>query len=74
MNDACDRMRDYIADMVTGTLSQEVARTLNQHLKQCPTCRDYAHQLKQEDLLLSELFTNISADMTNRQQRVLEAI
>jgi hypothetical protein len=67
-------MRDYIADMVTGTLSQEQARLLNQHLSQCPTCRDYAHQLKQEDLLLSELFTNISADMTNRQQRVLEAI
>lgn len=74
MNNACDKMRDYIADMVTGTLSQDDARMLNQHLKQCPTCRDYAHQLKQEDLLLSELFTNISADMRNRQQRVLEAI
>lgn len=74
MNNACEKMRDYIADMVTGTLSQEDARMLNQHVKQCPTCRDYAHQLKQEDLLLSELFTNISADMTNRQQRVLEAI
>jgi len=67
-------MRDYIADMVTGTLSQEQARLLNQHLSQCPTCRNYAHQLKEEDLLLSELFTNISADMANRQQRVLEAV
>jgi len=67
-------MRDYIADMVTGTLSQQDARILNQHLSQCPTCRNYAHQLKEEDLLLSELFTNISADMANRQQRVLEAI
>jgi hypothetical protein len=74
MNNACDKMRDNIADMVTGTLSQEDARTLSQHLKQCPTCRDYAHQLKQEDLLLSELFTSISVDMTNRQQRVLQAI
>jgi hypothetical protein len=74
MNNACEKMRDYIADMVTGTLSQDDARTLSQHLTQCPTCRDYAHQLKQEDLLLSELFTNISADMEDRQQRVLEAV
>jgi len=74
MNSVCDKMRDYIADMVTGTLSQDDARMLNQHLKQCPTCRDYAHQLEKEDLLLSELFTSISVDMTNRQQRVLEAI
>jgi hypothetical protein len=74
MNSVCDKMRDYIADMVTGTLSQEQARLLNQHLSQCPTCRNYAHQLKEEDLLLSELFTNISADMANRQQRVLEAV
>jgi hypothetical protein len=74
MNSVCDKMRDYIADMVTGTLSQQDARILNQHLSQCPTCRNYAHQLKEEDLLLSELFTNISADMANRQQRVLEAV
>jgi len=74
MNNACEKMRDYIVDMVTGILSQEQARLLNQHLSQCAACRDYAHQLKEEDLLLSELFISISVDMTNRQQRVLEAI
>jgi hypothetical protein len=67
-------MRDYIADMVTGTLSQENARILNQHIEQCPDCRNYAKALKEEDLLLSKIFTNIDADMTNRQHRVLAAI
>jgi len=74
MNSVCDKMRDYIADMVTRTLSQEDTRLLNQHLSQCPACRDYEQLLKKEDLLLSKLFTDVSADMTNRQRRVLNAI
>jgi len=74
MNSVCDKMKDYIADMVTGTLSQENARILNQHLSQCPACKNYAQALKEEDLLLSKIFTNIDVDMKNRQQRVLEAI
>jgi len=67
-------MKDYIADMVTGTLSEEDAEMLNQHLSQCPACRNYAQALKEEDLLLSNLFNSLNGEMTNRQQRVLNAI
>ncbi len=74
MNSGCQKMKDYIADMVTGTLSEEESRILHQHIEQCPDCRNYADELKKEDLLLSELFTNIDSEMTNRQQRVLNAI
>jgi hypothetical protein len=74
MNSVCEKMKDYIADMVTGTLSQEDARILNQHIEQCPDCRNYANELKKEDLLLSELFKDINGEMANRQQRVLNAI
>lgn len=74
MNSDCEKMRDFIADMVTGTLSQQDTEILNQHLSQCPACRDYANELKKEDLLLSELFKDINGEMTNRQQRVLNAI
>jgi len=74
MNSACEKMKDYIADMVTGTLSQEHAAMLNQHLSQCPACRSYAQALKDEDLSLSKLFNSLNSEMKNRQQRVLEAI
>jgi hypothetical protein len=74
MNSDCEKMRNFIADMVTGTLSQENTEILNQHLSQCPDCRNYAQALKDEDLLLSELFKDINDEMTNRQQRVLNAI
>jgi hypothetical protein len=74
MNSECEKIRDFIADMVTGTLSQENARILNQHIEQCPDCRNYAQALKNEDLLLSELFNSLNGEMANRQQRVLNAI
>jgi hypothetical protein len=74
MNSNCDKMRDYIADMVTGTLPEDQRRILNQHIEQCPDCRNYMQALKEEDLLLSELFKDINGEMANRQQRVLEAI
>jgi hypothetical protein len=74
MNSDCEKMRDCIADMVTGTLSQQDTEILNQHLSRCPACRDYANELKKEDLLLSELFKDINGEMANRQQRVLNAI
>jgi hypothetical protein len=74
MNSDCEKMRDFIADMVTGTLSQENAEMLNRHISQCSDCRDYANELKKEDLLLNELFKDINSEMANRQQRVLNAI
>lgn len=74
MNNDCDKMRDRIADLVGGTLSQTEAQVLEQHLRQCPACNTYAQALKREDLLLAKLFADIDANMTARQQEILKAI
>jgi len=74
MSSDCDRMREHVADLVSGTLSREDVQIVEQHLRQCPTCRSYADALRKEDLLLNEYFTDMSADMTARQQRVLSAV
>jgi len=74
MNSDCNKIRDYIADFVSGTLTQEQAQVLEEHLQQCPACNGYAQALKQEDLLLTKLFDDISTDMKNRQQEILKAI
>jgi len=74
MNSICRTTQDQIADLVTGVLPEAQVQELEQHLSECQACRDYARVLKEEDVLLSKLFTVNDADMANRQERVLKAI
>jgi hypothetical protein len=67
-------MKDQIADLVTGILSEDQAQKLQQHLDECATCRDYARALKDEDMSLTELFEKIDTDMISRQERALQAV
>jgi len=74
MNSVCRTMKDQIADLVTGVLSEAQVQGLQRHLSECEACRDYARALKEEDVLLSKLFAENDTDMTRRQERVLKAI
>ena len=74
MNSDCDRMKDQIADLVTGILSEAQVQEVEQHLKECAACRDYAQALKNEDVLLTEFVTDMDTDMTSRQERLLQAM
>lgn len=74
MNSDCQKMKDQIADLVTGILSEAQAQIMEQHLNECAACRDYARALKDEDVLLTEFFAKIDTDMTNRQERVLQTV
>jgi tetratricopeptide (TPR) repeat protein len=74
MNSDCQKIKDQIADLVTGILSEAQVQALEQHLNECAACRDYARALKNEDMLLTELFAKIDKDMTSRQERVLQAV
>jgi len=72
MNSICEMMKDQIADLVTGILSEAQMQKLHQHLNECAACRDYARELKKEDILLTKFVSDM--DMTSRQERVLQAI
>ncbi len=74
MNRECDKIRDLIADSVTGILSPDQARQLDEHLSGCTDCRNYADALKHEDVLLTQLVAGLDTDMRNRQRRLLEAL
>lgn len=74
MNSDCEKIRDQIADLVTGILSEAEAQVVEQHLDECSACREYAHALEYEDGLLNEFFTKIDTNMKERQERVLTAI
>ncbi len=74
MNSDCQKIKDQIADLVTGILPKAQVHELEQHLNKCAACRDYARTLKDEDMLLTEFFAKIDANITHQQERVLQAI
>jgi len=74
MKSECERNKDKIADYVSGLLPESEIKELQQHLNDCSTCSEYAHVLKDEDKLLTELFSEIDSDMEARQEGVLQTI
>jgi tetratricopeptide (TPR) repeat protein len=74
MKSECEKIKDKIADYISGILADEEAANLQRHLDDCSTCREYARALKDEDKLLTALFAEIDTNMENRQQRVLNEI
>lgn len=74
MNSNCENIKDQIADLVTGILTEAQAQKLQQHLNECAACRDYARALKNEDALLTEFVEQMDKDMTRRQERLLQTI
>lgn len=74
MNSDCRNMRGHIADLVTGILSQAQARNVEHHLRNCAACRQYAQALRAEDALLTRFVSDMDADVSTRQERLLKAI
>ncbi|MHC4185224.1 MAG: anti-sigma factor family protein [Planctomycetota bacterium] len=74
MSSDCERIRDQIADFVSGILSEAESGTLEQHLGGCSACREYAEALQEEDELLGGLFAKLDAGMRGREDEVIETI
>ena len=74
MNSYCDKMKDQIADFITGVLPQTQVQRLQQHLGKCSACRDYAQALQEEEQLLTGLFGKFDASMPGREGEVINAI
>jgi hypothetical protein len=74
MDSNCDKIRDRIADFVSGTLAEEENDALQQHLGECSACRAYAEALRKEDELLAGLFAEFDASMPGWEGEVINAI
>jgi anti-sigma factor RsiW len=74
MDNECDKIRDKIADFVTGVLPEADRNGLEQHFSECSACREYCHSLQQEDQLLAELFANFDSAMTSQENEVINAV
>ena len=74
MNSNCDKMKDQIADLITGILPKTETDTLQQHLSECSACRDYARALRKEDELLTGLFAKFDASMAGWEDEAINTI
>ena len=74
MNTECNEIRDLIADSVTGTLAGGQAMHLDRHLQRCADCRRYAEALRHEDALLGRLAADVTMDMPDREERLLQVL
>ena len=74
MNGDCDKMKDRVADLMSGILPESQTRELRQHLGKCSACKGYAKALQEEDQLLAGLFAKLDASMKGREEEIINTI
>jgi hypothetical protein len=70
----CEKMQEKITDFVLGILSKQESDALAEHVSSCPDCSQYLRALQNENRLLLQLGDKLDADMTIRQDKVIEAL
>ena len=74
MKSNCDKMKDRIADFITGILPEQETQTFRQHLNECSACSDYARRLQEEEQLLTGFFAKFDENMTELEDEAINAI
>ena len=74
MKPGCRKNKDLIADLVSGLLEKDQAQELEDHVSGCLECREYTLSLQRQDEMLKNLFSRFDADMTSREEDVIEAV
>ncbi|MHC4665303.1 MAG: zf-HC2 domain-containing protein [Planctomycetota bacterium] len=74
MSSDCERIRDQIADFITGLLPEAEIRGLEHHLSECSACREYGEALEEEDELLAGLFAKLDTRMKGWEDEVIDTI
>ena len=66
MKITCEKIREKLADFINDRIDPKEDNALIKHLKQCPECNKYYHELKTDDQALS--------DFANSMQPILARI
>ncbi len=74
MNRPCPEMQDKVADYVLGALDTQQAEALQEHLRGCEACRQYAQSLQEQARSLVALGCRLDADMEGRRNKVIETL
>jgi predicted anti-sigma-YlaC factor YlaD len=74
MKPGCQKNKDLIADLVSGLLEKHQMQELGDHISDCLECREYSLSLQRQDEMLKNFFSRFEADMTSREEDVIEAV
>lgn len=74
MKSNCDKMKEQIADLITGIPAEKEAQTIEQHLNECSACRAYAQRMEKEEELLTGFFAKFDTNMTSREDEAINII
>ena len=74
MKSNCDKMKEQIADLITGIPAEKEAQTIEQHLNECSVCRAYAQRMEKEEELLTGFFAKFDTNMTSREDESINII
>ncbi len=74
MTRECENIREQIGDYIEGMLSGELSKALNEHLEQCPDCREYFDALVADDKLLSGFAQAMLPELNRLENAVMEKL
>jgi hypothetical protein len=74
MNDLCRQMQDKIADYVIGALSDQEKEAVDQHIAQCPQCRQYMEGLTRQGESLSRWAEQVQGRVASQEDKVIAAL
>ena len=74
MTNACSQMKETIGHYVLGLLGPEEADALNEHMRGCPACREYAQALAEQRRSLVRFGQLLDRRMAVREESVLAAL
>ncbi|MHC4622312.1 MAG: hypothetical protein ACYS4W_00240 [Planctomycetota bacterium] len=74
MNRECDKMKERVLDLITGTLPEGKERAVRKHMGECSECSGYAEALRNEDRMLTGLFTRLETGLAGSEDEAIRRI
>ena len=72
MDKQCEKNRDILAEMLTGTLPDEQRIYIENHLAECPDCREYLDKLKADHHKLAAFAASFEGKIAALEQKVIQ--
>jgi anti-sigma factor RsiW len=74
MNSLCQKMQDKIIDYIIGALSKEEIEMVEQHVAQCPQCRQYMEALQKQSSTLGQWAEQLQGRMTSQEDKIIAGL
>jgi len=74
MDNTCEKIREQIPELITGSLPVEQAAEMREHLKQCPDCTAYHQALEADDQLLVDFVKSVQPRIHRITENVISAL